>query len=111
MRALHITKTTDGEHHASLEFAAVAYDIDGNPLNSLTQHVKLDMKTEALADYLRTGLKYEQVLDLPATPVFLKIGIYDPASGKIGTMEIPLQPKAPLPSAPSPPKPTPEKTQ
>jgi VWFA-related protein len=94
MRAMKITKTSDGVRHASLTFAAVGYDIDDRALNSLTQQIKVDMKPEAVTKYLRSGLKYEQVIDLPETPLFLKVGISDPANGKIGTMEIPLQPKA-----------------
>jgi hypothetical protein len=99
MRAMNITKTPDGIRHIALTVAAVVYDLDGKPLNSLTRDIKLDLKPQSFADYVRSGLKLDEEIDLPSTPVFLKLGVYDPASGNMGTMEIPLKPK---PQAPPP---------
>jgi VWFA-related protein len=99
MRAMSVTKTPDGLRHIALTVAAVVYDLDGKALNSLTRDVKLDLKPQAFADYVRSGLKLEEEIDVPSTPVFLKLGVYDPASGNMGTMELPLKPIAPAPDA------------
>jgi VWFA-related protein len=101
MRAMKITKTDDGLRHLALTVAAVVYDLDGKALNSLTRDVKLDLKPQAFADFVRSGLKLEEEIDVPSHPVFLKLGIDDPASGNMGTMEIPLKPEPPRP-APAP---------
>jgi len=101
MRAMTITQTPDGLHHAAVNVAAVVYDLDGNPLNYSTNELKLDLKPQAFADFVRSGMKFTQEIDLPSSPVFLKLGIADPANGNIGTMEIPLDPrKDKLPAAP-----------
>jgi VWFA-related protein len=94
MRALAITKTPDGEHHVGLLIGAVAYDADGNPLNSTTQDMAVDMKPEVYAEFVKTGLKYAQEMDLPETPVYVRLGVYDKASKRVGAMEIPLKPVA-----------------
>jgi VWFA-related protein len=94
MRALAITKTADGEHHVGLLIGAVAYDAEGNPLNSTTQDMTIDMKPAIYADFIKTGLKYSQEIDLPETPVYVRLGVYDKASKRVGAMEIPLKPVA-----------------
>jgi VWFA-related protein len=106
MRALAITKTPDGIHHTSILVGAVAYDAAGNPLNSTTQDMTIDMKPEIYADFVKTGLKYSQDLDLPEMPVYVRLGVYDKFSRRVGAMEIPLKPKpAPIAIAPASQKP------
>jgi hypothetical protein len=103
MRALTLMKSSDGVHHVGLIVGAVAYDADGNPLNSTTQDMTVDMKPEVFQDFVKTGLKYTQQMDLPMTPVYLRLGVYDKVSKRVGSMEIPLKPKAALPEAPAQP--------
>jgi len=93
MRALAITKTPDGVHHTSILIGAVAYDAEGNPLNSTTQDMTVDMKPEIFAEFVKTGLKYSQELDLPEMPVYVRLGVYDKFTKRVGAMEIPLKPQ------------------
>jgi VWFA-related protein len=102
MRAMAIAKAPDGTRQAAITVGVVAYDLDGKVLNSNTKDLKLDLKPQTFADAVRSGLKFEQLIDLPDQPLFLKIGIYDPASGNIGTMEVPVKPVAPVPQTPQP---------
>ena len=100
MRALTLLRSPDGTHHTTIIVGAVAYDAEGNPLNSTTQDATIDMKPEVFADFVKTGLKYTQQLDLPKEPVYLRLGVYDAKSKRVGTIEIPLKPKEALPEAP-----------
>jgi hypothetical protein len=57
---------------------------------------KFEIKV-SLADYTRfldSGLKVHQELDIPEGKAFLKAGVYDPESGFLGSIEVPLMVKA-----------------
>ena len=49
------------------------------------------MDSAGYSVYLKAGLRIHEELDVPAGEVFLRTGLYDPASGNIGTLEIPLK--------------------
>lgn len=100
MRALTIKLQKDGLRNAHVVIGAVAYDLDSKVVNSLTQEVDLNLKPAAFEEFVRTGLKYEQVIDLPKSLVFLRLAIIDPATGNTGSIEIPLRPHAPPPNGP-----------
>jgi hypothetical protein len=55
---------------------------------STTQPIAV--QPEAYAQFLQSGIQLHQVIDLPKGELYLRTGIYDPASGHIGTLEIPL---------------------
>jgi len=54
---------------------------------------------EAYAKFLRSGIQLHQLIDLPQGSLYLRSGIYDPGSGHMGTLEIPLKVGAPGSSA------------
>jgi VWFA-related protein len=84
---------TDGPNSTrvgSLEFDLAAYDADGKLINSLSQTIKLPLTADQAAQLAHSPFRFFQQLDLPAGPQFLRIGILDRTSNKIGTLEIPL---------------------
>jgi hypothetical protein len=87
---LKLAPTPDGLVHGSLTVAAIAYDRDGNFLNSTFNTIQLDLAPAALALLRKTGLQYAQQLDIPDGDVYLRTGIFDPESGKVGTLELPM---------------------
>ena len=74
--------------HRELELTQVAYDPEGIRLNYTDQGLAVDTPPAQAA---QQGIRLHQEIDLPAGQVFLRIGVHDLISGRIGTVEIPLQ--------------------
>ena len=79
-----------GNRHGSLEFDLVAFDGDGNVVTSLRQAIRLNLTVDQAAEFANAPFGYQEQLDLPAGPLFLRIGVLDRTSNKLGTLEIPL---------------------
>ena len=80
----------DGTHIGSLDFDIAAYDTQGKLLTSLSQTMKLPLTADEYRQFTRTPFQFFQQLDLPPGQLFLRIGVFDGASNKTGTLEIPL---------------------
>ena len=89
-RQITFTDGPNSTRRASLEFDLAAYDTDGKLINSLSQTIKLPLTADQAAQLLHSPFRFYQQLDLPSGQLFLRIGILDPTSNKIGTLEIPL---------------------
>ena len=66
-----------------MELTAVAYDVEGIRENYADGGFAVD---GAPGQHLRL----HQEIDLPAGKTYLRIGVHDLMSGRIGTLEIPL---------------------
>jgi VWFA-related protein len=80
----------DGTHHAGLEVALVAYDYNGKALNWMVRSIELNIKPERWAAVQQTGIPFRLQFDVPQGDVYLRTGVYDNASTRAGTIEIPL---------------------
>jgi VWFA-related protein len=78
----------DGRLHHELELTQVAYDPGGIRLNYTDGGFAIDTPP---AQERQQGIRMHQEIDLPVGQVFLRVGIHDLISGRIGTVEIPLQ--------------------
>jgi VWFA-related protein len=87
---LAVSLGSDGLRHLSVEFVAIAYDRDGKILNVVNRTFKLNLQSEPYDRIMRTGLPLHQELDVPAGEVYLRIGVHDLSTDRIGSMEIPL---------------------
>jgi hypothetical protein len=87
---LAVSLGSDGLHHLSVEFVAIAYDRDGKILNVVNRTFKLNLQSEQYDRIMRTGLPLHQELDVPAGEVYLRIGVHDLSTDRVGSMEIPL---------------------
>ena len=67
-----------------------AYDADGKIVTGLSQTVKMPLSDAKYQQFIQGPFRFFQQLDLPSGQLFLRIGILDPTSNKIGTLEIPL---------------------
>jgi VWFA-related protein len=90
LRRVEVTPSPKGTYEGSISAAALAYDRDGKPLNWIANTIPISLSTDAWKQARQSGLQIHQILDLPAGDVFLRCGVYDPASGRIGTLEIPI---------------------
>jgi VWFA-related protein len=79
-----------------LEFAACAYDGLGHMLNGISQDAE---RTEGATGSTkqRPFFRAEQTIEVPTTARWLRVGVRDVNTDRMGTMEIPL----PLPNAAS----------
>jgi VWFA-related protein len=98
------TANPDGTRTGSLEFDIGAYDANNRLINSLSQTLHMPLTPDEYADFIRTPFKFSQQLDLPPGPTYLRVGILDPTSNKVGTLELQITvPKtAPTPNRPNP---------
>jgi VWFA-related protein len=87
---LELKEMSDGMRHANLEVTLVAYDHDGNPLNWLVRDKNMSLTPQLYAVFERGGLQLHEEIDVPRGNVFLRTGVYDFATQKAGTLEIPL---------------------
>ncbi|HEX4067421.1 MAG TPA: VWA domain-containing protein [Acidobacteriaceae bacterium] len=71
-----------------LEFAAGAYDASGKLLNGISQNaVRVESKGH---DGAKDRFRAVQTLDIPATAVWLRVGVRDVRTDRIGTLEVRL---------------------
>ncbi len=77
----------DGRVHREMELTQVAYDPEGIRMNYTDGAFAINTPPGQAAQ----GIHMHQEIDLPAGQVFLRVGVHDMISGRIGTVEIPLQ--------------------
>jgi hypothetical protein len=76
----------DGRLRRELELTQVAYDAEGIRLNYTDGGFAVNTAANP-----QQGIRMHQEIDLPAGQVFLRVGVHDLISGRIGTVEIPLR--------------------
>jgi VWFA-related protein len=82
---LSLIPDADGTRHKSLQVALMVYGQDFKPLNWEIRELHLSIMPEQ-----RDGIIFHLQIDAPAGDVYLRTGVYDTASSKVGTLEIPL---------------------
>ena len=80
----------DGVSKDSLELVVAAYDGDGKMLNFLSQRGEVAVRPAMLGRFLQRPFEIPLQLDFPPGRIFVRVGVRDVASQKIGTFEIPL---------------------
>jgi hypothetical protein len=78
----------DGTRKASIELYIAAYDAEGKVLNYLGYATKWTLKPEQVAQFTQQSLPVPMQFDLPSGKIFLRLGVLDVASQKVGTLEI-----------------------
>ncbi|HEV2577304.1 MAG TPA: VWA domain-containing protein [Acidobacteriaceae bacterium] len=82
------TATTDG--HATVFFAAIALDSDGNRIGQTLDRVRFPLAPGTPT----RKLQVEQQINLPKGGDFLALTVWDPISGHLGTLQIPVTAKS-----------------
>jgi VWFA-related protein len=91
MQQVDVSLGPDGLYHCSIEFVALAYDRDGKLLNVASRAFKLNLQAAQYRRIMQSGLPMHQELDVPAGEIYLRLGVHDLATGRIGGVEIPLE--------------------
>ena len=83
--------TGGGDYVGAIEFTAVVYNAKGELVNAATLIGRASLPAERYAQMLAHGLSIRQSIDVPVKgEYFLRVGVHDPASDRIGAVEIPV---------------------
>jgi hypothetical protein len=84
----------DNLYHGALEFDIAVYDGDygseGKLVTGLSQSVKMPLGDFDYQQFMQQPFRFRQQIDLPAGQLFVRIGVLDHTSNKVGTLELPL---------------------
>jgi VWFA-related protein len=89
-RNLTLTPGEDGSQHLVLEFAALAYGPAGQRLNGARTQLRRTLTPEMLAATQKSGFPYRLQVDVPVTARYLRVGVRDNLSNRLGVLELPL---------------------
>ena len=87
---LSLKAAADGLHKGKLNLSLVVYDRYGQVSSRADHLVDLDIKPDIWAIMQQRGLQLHGEIEVPKGQYWLRTGIYDESSHKVGTMEIPL---------------------
>ncbi len=91
---VQLQAAADGKHTGKLEVELLAYDRDGHAVNWLGGTQEMNLAPDLYTAIQHSGVPAHFEIDLPAdADVFLETGVYDTATGKAGTLEVPLRAK------------------
>jgi VWFA-related protein len=81
---------SDGLHKGTLNLSMIVYDKYGQVTSREDHLVKLNIKPDVWTIYQKDGLQLHGQVQVPKGQYWLRTGIYDEGSRKVGTLEIPL---------------------
>jgi VWFA-related protein len=92
LQALSLSEGNGGAVLAQLRSVLVAYSEDGQEVNSVGRAFHFDLPADQYRKLIATGgaISARLSLDLPVRGIALRVVVYDPASAKTGSMEIPI---------------------
>jgi hypothetical protein len=81
----------DGTRQVALEFVVLVYDSEGALCTQQINAVNVYAKPEAIAQFAREGIRYQQQIAVPAKGEYsLRIGIHDMIGDKVGALAVPV---------------------
>lgn len=86
-----LTLNKDGRRTGAIEFSVLLYDNDGNLLNAIGKTVQLSLTSESYKGFL-SGVNGHFEISVPVKDSndFLRIGIHDIPSNRMGVIEVPI---------------------
>ena len=89
--SLNVTQSADGKRHVKLQFVTALYTPDGNMINSIESKISFDLTDAGYRKMLKDGLPVKQQIAVPVKGnYFLRVGIHDLSSDRVGAVEIPV---------------------
>jgi len=96
LKDLDLKVDPDGAHKGTLNVSLLAYDKYGKVASRKEHLVALNMKPDVYAIYQQSGVPMHTEFEVPKGQYWLRTGVYDEGSRKVGTMEIALDSVVPL---------------
>lgn len=94
---LDLKLEADGNHSGSLNLCLIVYNKYGEIATQREHRVALNIKPDVWETYQKNGgLQLHADLDVPKGQYWLRTGIYDAGTHKVGTMEVPFSSVHPL---------------
>ena len=90
LKDLNLKLDSDGLHKGTLNLSLVVYDRYGHVASRADHLVALSIKPDIYAIFEKTGVQLHGEVSVPKGQYWLRTGVYDQTSHKVGTMEIPL---------------------
>lgn len=90
---LELKDLPGGKQQVELEVTQAVYDSQGKRLNFTDAGLEVTLTAAQMASDMRNGVRVRQEIDVPAGPVWLRLGVRDATSGRIGTLELVLNGK------------------
>ncbi|WP_433963710.1 hypothetical protein [Tunturiibacter gelidiferens] len=99
---IHMDQASDGNHLAELQFLTYVYDQNGSLLNMENDAVRANFPPGLYTQILHSGLPYHQEISVPLKGDFyLRIGLHDLVTNRIGSLEVPIGTVKDLPLLPT----------
>jgi hypothetical protein len=86
---ISLASAPDGTHKGTIDFISMAYDGSGKILNVISQTVRIAVRPDEVAQFMQQPLHVLLQFDLPVGNLFVRVGVLDEPSGRMGTLEIP----------------------
>ena len=96
LRDLKLSIDPDGLHKGTLNISLIVYDRYRNIISREDHLVGLNIKPDVYAAFQNTGVQLHAELAVPNGNFWLRTGVYDQGSRKVGTMEVALNSVVPL---------------
>ncbi|HMG84476.1 MAG TPA: VWA domain-containing protein [Terracidiphilus sp.] len=87
---LHLKLAPDGSRKGKLNLSMILYDRYGQVTSREDHLVDLSIKPDVYPVFQKTGVQMHGEIQVPKGQYWLRTGVYDQVSRKVGTMEIPL---------------------
>jgi VWFA-related protein len=87
---VRLTEEADGTHTGKLVISMIAYDRYGNIVTRKDHIVALNIKPDIYKAFQTTGIQLRDSVEVPRGQYWLRTGVFDPATRKVGTLEVPL---------------------
>jgi len=93
---LKLAPGVDGARHGTLQLMLVAYRKNGYPVNLVESKNEFNLNREVYESGRNVNIHARQEIDVPSEAAYLRVGLYEQASGNVGAIDVPL-PAAPPP--------------
>jgi hypothetical protein len=82
---------SDGLHNGTLNLSLIVYDRYGNIIARNDHVVALNIKPDVWTIFENTGVQLHDSFQVPNGIYWLRTGVYDQATHRVGTIEVPLK--------------------
>jgi hypothetical protein len=96
LKDLRLKLDPDGLHTGTLNLCLIVYDRYGHVISRKDHLVALNIKPNVYEIFKTTGVQLHDSIEVPKGQFWLRTGVYDQASRKVGTMEVPLSSVKPI---------------
>ncbi|HUE42212.1 MAG TPA: VWA domain-containing protein [Candidatus Sulfotelmatobacter sp.] len=90
---LHLETGPDGIRRGNIEVMLVAYDADGGVVNVFRKKSEIILDPQMYAEVMRIGLQMHREIDVPENAAYLRTGLMDLDSGKLGSLTVEMRSK------------------